>query len=74
MKKIWLFCLVLLLAGPGLLLAGKKDKGAKPAKEEAAPAVEEAVDMDEIDPLWKEMHALEADYINPNPDKPEPKS
>jgi len=60
-----LLCIVLILAGPGLLLAGKKDKGSKPAKEEAAPAAKEAVDMNEIDPLWAQMHALEADYINP---------
>ncbi len=63
MKRLWIVVIILLLVIPGLLMSCERRK--KKAEEEVAPAAEEAVDMDEIDPLWEEMHALEADYINP---------
>jgi ribose transport system substrate-binding protein len=63
MKRLWIVVIILLLVIPGLLISCERKK--KRAEEEVAPAAEEAVDMDEIDPLWAEMHALEADYINP---------
>jgi ribose transport system substrate-binding protein len=62
MKRLWIV-IILMFVIPGLLISCERKK--KQAEEEAATAVEEAVDMDEIDPLWEEMHALEADYINP---------
>jgi ribose transport system substrate-binding protein len=62
MKRVWIVCLIIAILIPGILLAGGKKK---PAEKKAAPAVEEGVDMDEIDPLWAEMHALEEEYINP---------
>jgi ribose transport system substrate-binding protein len=63
MKRLWIVVIILLLVLPGLLISCERRK--KKAEEEVAPAAEEAVDMDAIDPLWEEMHALEADYINP---------
>ena len=66
MRKLWIVCLLLVIAAPGLMVSCQKKKAEPVADEESAPKVEEAVDMDEIDPLWTEMHALEADYINPS--------
>ena len=64
MKKLWIVCLLLVIAAPGLLLVSCQKKKAEPmAEEEPEAMVEEAVDMDEIDPFWTEMHALEAEYI-----------
>ncbi len=62
MKRIWIVCLILFLAAPGLLLAGKKEKKAEPEK--AAPA-EEAVDLDAVDPWYLEMRSPEKPYITP---------
>ena len=66
MKKLWFVCLLLLIVVPGLLLSCQKKKEAAMEEEAAAMEAEEAVDMDEVDPLWTEMHALEAEYINPS--------
>ncbi|MCK4925035.1 MAG: substrate-binding domain-containing protein [Spirochaetes bacterium] len=62
MKRVWVVCFIIAILVPGILLAGGRKKD---AEKKAAPAVEEGVDMDEIDPLWAEMHALEEEYINP---------
>jgi ribose transport system substrate-binding protein len=48
------------------MLSCQKKKEAAMEEEAAAMEAEEAVDMDEVDPLWTEMHALEAEYINPS--------
>ncbi|KKK50781.1 hypothetical protein LCGC14_3121600, partial [marine sediment metagenome] len=66
MKKLWIVCLLLVIAAPGLLVSCQKKKQETVVEEEPAAKVEETVDMDEIDPLWTEMHALEADYITPS--------
>ncbi len=62
MKRVWVVCFIIVILIPGIILAGGKKKS---AEEKAAPAMEEGVDMDEIDPLWAEMHAFEEEYINP---------
>jgi len=60
MKRLWLLVLLIALATPGLLLAGKKEKAEKPA-----PKYEEGVDMSETDPWFAEMRSHEEPYINP---------
>ncbi len=64
MRKVGILCLFLILAAL-VLTMGCNRKKQETAEEEAAVKVEEAVDMDEIDPFWAEMHAYETPYINP---------
>jgi ribose transport system substrate-binding protein len=66
MKKLWFVCLFLLIAAPGLLVSGQRKKGEQMMEEEPVMEAGEAVDMNEVDPLWMEMHALETKYINPS--------
>ncbi len=61
MKRVWVVCFIIAILIPGIILAS----GKKPPEKEALPSVTEGVDMDEIDPLWAEMHAFEAEFINP---------